>query len=166
MKPHYLVLCATLLLAPLGLKLGAVPLLHQMEGLSWIKVSEDQTLYKVESIEQGVLMLQAPDRSYKQVRLAGLTIGDRWQGQAEGVLLMVLNAAGARVRLIDERGLIALPNGTLLQEVLLADGLAKLDAKSFPSLPQTIRDRLRKVEATARAQHKNIWGESHTALAH
>lgn len=166
MKPHYLVLCATLLLAPLGLKLGAVPLLHQMEGLSWIKVSEDQTLYKVESIEQGVLMLQAPDRSHKQVRLAELTISDRWRGQAEGVLLMVLNAGGARVRLIDKQGLIALPNGTLLQEVLLADGLAQLEAKSLHLFPQSIRDRLQKAEATARAQHKNVWGDSQTALAH
>ena len=166
MKLPYFVLCATLLLAPLGLKLGAVPLLHQVEGLDWIKVSKDPNLYRVESIERGVIQLQAPDRSAKQVRLAGLTIGDRWRGQADGVLLMVLNAAGARVTLIDEGDLIALPNGTLLQEVLLADGLAQLDTESLPSFPQSIRDRLQKAEATARAQHKNIWGEPHTALAH
>lgn len=166
MKSHYLALCATLLFAPLGLKLGAVPILHQMEQLGWINVSEDQSFYKVEAIEQGVLRLQAPDRSHKQVRLVGLTMSDRWRGQAEGVLLMVLNAAGARVRLMGEQGLIALPNGTLLQEVLLADGLAKLDAKSLPTFPQSIRDRLQKAETAARAQHKNIWGEPQAALAH
>lgn len=135
-------------------------------GLGWINVSEDPNLYRVESIQQGVLRLQAPDRSYKAVRLAGLTMSDRWQGQAEGVVLMVLNADGARVRLIDEGGLIALPNGTLLQEVLLADGLAKLDANRLSSFPRSIRDRLQKAEAAARAQHKNVWGDSQTVLAH
>lgn len=166
MKPHYFVLCATLLLAPLGLKLGAVSILHQMEGLSWIKVSENPNLYRVESIEGGVLRLQSPDLAFKQVRLAGLTIGDRWRGQADGVVLMLINAAGARVKLIDEQGFIALPNGTLLQEVLLADGLAKLNAKSLPLFPQSIRDRLQKAETAARAQHKNVWGEPQAALAH
>jgi hypothetical protein len=168
MKPPYLVLCATLLLAPLGLKLGTVPMLHGIEQLGWLHVSEDQSLYRVESIQRGVLSLQATDRSHKQVQLAGLTMGDRWQGQADGVVLMVLNAAGARVRLVHEqnirsgesRAIIALPNGTLLQEVLLADGLAKLDTQALPSLPQTITDRLQKAEASARAQHKNIWAET------
>lgn len=166
MKPHYFMLCATLLLAPLGLKLGTLPTLHGMVQLGWLQVSEPQDLYRVASIQQGVFLLQAPDRSFKQVRLAGLTIGDRWQGQADGVVLMLLNATGVRVRLIHERGLIALPNGTLLQEVLLADGLAKLDAKSLASFPQSIRDRLQKAQTAARAQHKNIWAEPQAAPAH
>ncbi len=62
--------------------------------------------------------------------------------------------------------IVSLPNGTPLQEVLLSDGLAKLNLNTLKILPENLALRLQQAEANAKLQHKNVWGDSCHASPH
>lgn len=54
-------------------------------------------------------------------------------------------------------GLVRLPNGTLLQEILLAQGLTELDSTQ-KDLPTDVTHALQQAQLSAQQQHKNFWG--------
>ena len=56
-----------------------------------------------------------------------------------------------------ESALVELPNGTTLQQVLLEDGVAKLDDSTLEGLSSPEVTVLQEAQATAKSQHKNIW---------
>lgn len=53
--------------------------------------------------------------------------------------------------------LVRLSNGTLLQEILLAHGLAEFDPNQ-KNLPTDIALALQQAQQIAQQQHKNLWG--------
>ncbi|UIE38870.1 thermonuclease family protein [Leptodesmis sichuanensis] len=56
--------------------------------------------------------------------------------------------------------LVKLPNGTLIQTILLTEGLAKLDSQQVSSLPPDVLTSLQQAQRSAQQQHKNLWGKS------
>jgi endonuclease YncB( thermonuclease family) len=169
MKPRLFGLFSIVLLLPLGLKLG-VPILSQYAEAKLSEVVPEQQ-YTIEAVEGYTLRVRAADQSRRKVRLAALQPGQGdWQNQAAAITTLMLSSQ-ATVRLThvqpssqsDEVQAIAyLPNGTLLQQVLLSDGLAKLDRAQLSRLPIKEAQLFQQAEAVARSQRKNIWGETQT----
>lgn len=100
--------------------------------------------------------------------MAGLAPSSpRWQAEATGVLTLLLQASDGKVSIQTMHStqarqtvaLVALPNGTLLQQILLAQGLAKLDRQQISDLPPDIQIVLQQSQASAQQEHKNTWGE-------
>jgi len=172
-KPKHIALFAFMICIPLGLQLSVPTLLHQAERAGWLKQlqSQNSSLSTVKSIQNGILLITSPAGAKLRVRLAGLDLSERWQNQAEGVVAMLLQPAQAKVMVSQERmsqggvtdAIVSLPNGTSLQEILLTDGLAKLNLSNLNTLPENLVLKLKQAEAKAQLQHKNVWGESHNA---
>jgi|GEM_PF-4849846 len=177
MKLRYAVLFGTMLLLPVGIKLGVPALLMKGEQMGVLQVftkSQTSSIYIVETIafkSNLTLTVRSPEKSVIKVRLIGLqAANEQWQSQAAGAIALLLKASNAQVALLNTQpikpgeitGIITLPNGTSLQEILLADGLAKLDFPPLVRLPQETTQRLQHAEAQAKAQRKNVWGENHT----
>lgn len=177
MKLRYAVLFGTMLLLPVGIKLGVPALLmkgEQMGVLQAFTKSQTSSIYIVETIafkSNLTLTVRTSEKSVIKVQLIGLQAANKqWQSQAAGAIALLLQASNAQVSLINTQpikpgeiaGIITLPNGTSLQEILLADGLAKLDFPPLARLPQETTQRLQHAEAQAKAQRKNVWGENHT----
>lgn len=166
-KPRHVALFALMICIPLGLKLGVPTLLHQVERAGWLKPLQLQnsSFNTVESIQNGILLIKTPARETLRVKLAGLNLDAQWQAQAEGVMAMLLQPAQVKVMVnhaqVTESGiteaLVSLLNGTSLQEILLSDGLAKLDLSNLNSLPDNLVLKLKQAEAKAKLQHKNVW---------
>lgn len=175
-KPQHVALFALMICIPLGLKLGAPTLLHQAERSRWFEQFQPQnsSLNTVESIQNGILLIKTPAGETLRVKLAGLDLDAPWQAQAEGVMAMLLQPAQAKViighRRMAQSGVTAsivfLPNGTSLQEVLLSDGLAKLNVDDLNTLPENLVLKLKQAEAKAKLQHKNVWDDPHHASPH
>lgn len=159
--------CVALILLPFGVKLGVptwVPLAKHLER----QFSQPSIpRYTVETIHGEVWTLRAPDQSLRQVTLAGIMpIDSRWQAQANGVIAMLLQSSHQQVDLTitsvigggKARAIAQLPNGTSIQQVLVADGLAKLDKTQLRLLPDKVRNALQQAQTSAQQQHKNIWG--------
>jgi endonuclease YncB( thermonuclease family) len=177
MKLRYAVLFGTMLLLPLGIKLGVPALLIKGEQMGLLQVftkPQNSSTYIVKAISLKpvlTLMVRSQEKSVIKVRLFGLqAANEQWQSQAAGTLALLLKASNAQVALLNVQSIepgevaaiVTLPNGTSLQEILLADGLAKLDFPSLARLPQETTQRLQHAEAQAKAQRKNVWGENHT----
>jgi endonuclease YncB( thermonuclease family) len=177
MKLHYAVLFGTMLLLPVGIKLGVPALLMKGEQMGLLQVftkTQASSPYTVEEIafkSNLRLTVRTPEKSVIKVRLIGLqAANEQWQSQAAGEIALLLKASNAQVFLLNVQpikpgaisAIIALPNGTLLQEILLADGLAKLDPAQLPHLSQQTTQGLQQAQAKAKAQRKNVWGENHT----
>ena len=175
-KPKHIVLLAFMLCVPLGLKLGVPTLLHQADQAGWLEklYPQNQSLDTVESIQDGIFRLKKPSGEILRVKLAGLVLDEPWQSQAEGVMAMLLRPAQAKVMVSHTQlaqnditeAIVSLPNGTPLQEILLADGLAKLNPSTLKTLPGTLILRLQQAEANAKLQHKNVWGDPRYASPH
>lgn len=177
MKIGYTVLFGTMLLLPLGIKLGVPALLMEEERMGVFQVltkTHASSTHTVEAIafkSNLTLTVRSPEKSVIKVRLIGLqSATERWQSQAAGAIALLLKASNAQVAFFNVQpikpgeiaAIVTLPNGTLLQEILLADGLAKLDFPPLARLPQETAQRLQHTEAQAKAQRKNVWGENHT----
>jgi endonuclease YncB( thermonuclease family) len=168
MKPRLIALFSVMLLLPLGLRLATPTLLEQgMKLRNVFPFGSTQQQYIVESVDGYTLTLHTRNQAQFRVRLAGLQSGsDRWQKQAAVVTAMLLHSSGAKVQLTgiqslgsseEIQAIAQLPNGTPLQQVLLADGLAKLDHAQLKQLPLQFAQPFQKAEASARSQQKNIW---------
>lgn len=177
MKLRHAVLFGTMLLLPLGIKLGVPALLMKGEQMGLLQVftkPQNSSTYIVETISLKptlTLTVRSPEKSAIKVRLIGLQVAnEQWQSQAAGEITLLLKASNAQVALLNVRSIkpgevaaiVALLNGTLLQEILLADGLAKLDPAQLPYLPQQTTQELQQAQAQAKAHRKNAWGENHT----
>ncbi|NJP12559.1 MAG: hypothetical protein HC866_26385 [Leptolyngbyaceae cyanobacterium RU_5_1] len=169
MKRQFLVLYAIAILLPVSLKL-ILPVLvvagGQRRQISVLNHAT-QALDTVESIHGNVLTVRGLDGSTRQVQLAGLAaLNSRWQQEATGVLASLIQASQGQIAVIathpapagKEFALMRLPNGTLIQQVLLAEGLAKLDVQQVFGLPSNLRTVLQQAQTSAQQQHKNLWG--------
>jgi hypothetical protein len=175
-KPKHIALFALMLCVPLGLNLAVPTLLHQADRAGWLEkfYPQNQSLDTVESIQNGILRLKKPTGEVLRVKLAGLVLDAPWQSQAEGVMAMLLRPAQAKVMVSHTQltqnditeAIVSLPNGTPLQEVLLSDGLAKLNLNTLNTLPENLVLRLQQAEANAKLQHKNVWGDPRHASPH
>ncbi|KAM3092537.1 hypothetical protein ACKFKG_22235 [Phormidesmis sp. 146-35] len=175
-KPKHIALFALMLCIPLGLKLGVPTLLHQADRAGWLEKfhPQNQSLDTVESIQNGILRLKKPTGEVLRVKLAGLVLDEHWRSQAEGVMAMLLRPAQAKVRVSHTQlvqhgiteAIVSLPNGTPLQEVLLSDGLAKLNPNNLKVLPENLVLRLQQAETNAKLQHKNVWGDPRHVSPH
>ncbi|MBW4440377.1 MAG: hypothetical protein KME10_03905 [Plectolyngbya sp. WJT66-NPBG17] len=175
-KPQHIALFALMICIPLGLKLGVPTLLHQAERARWFEQlrSQNSSFNTVESIQNGILLIKTPAGETLRVKLAGLDLDTQWQAQAEGIMAMLLQPAQTKVMLshtqMTQNGvttsIVSLPNGTSLQEILLSDGLAKLNLGDLNPLPEPLVLKLKQAETKAKLQHKNVWGDSHNASPH
>jgi endonuclease YncB( thermonuclease family) len=164
MKPIYL-LWAIALSLPFALKFGIPAILHDQR----ISIAAPvESFYSVEFIQGHTLTLLQPNGSTQRIQLAGLAPSSpRWQAEATGVLTLLLQASDGKVSIQTMHrtqarqtvALVALPNGTLLQQILLAQGLAKLDRQQISDLPPDIQIVLQQSQASAQQEHKNTWGE-------
>ena len=164
MKRFHLAIYAIALLSPIALKLFTPLLLRlaaEAEELTLAR-SHPQTSYLVASIRGTTLTFQTPNGTHKDVQLTGLKPLDAQVAEASGVTAMLIQVANGRVNLAHiqkinpelERAIVQLPNGTSLQHVLLADGLATLDKSQLKDLPQSVAIDLRQAQAIAQAQRK------------
>lgn len=173
LKPQHVALFALVICIPLGLKLGVPTLLSQAERAGWLEQLQPQNLSldTVESIQDGILMIKTPAGETLRVKLAGLDLAAPWQNQAEGVIAMLMQTTQAKVIVshtqIYQSGIteaiVTLPNGTSLQEILLSDGLAKLNLNNLNTLPENLVFKLKQAEARAKLQHKNVWSDFRNA---
>ena len=164
MKPVYL-LWAIALSLPFLLKFSIPAILH---GQRLAIAAPVESFYSVESIQGHTLTLLKPDGSTQRIQLAGLAPSSpRWQTEATGVLTLLLQASAGKVSIqtvhrIQARqtlALVALPNGTLLQQILLAQGVAKLDRQQLSDLPPDVQIALQQAQESAQQEHKNSWGQ-------
>ena len=164
MKPIYL-LWAIALSLPFVLKFSIPAILH---GQRFAIAAPVKSLYRVQAIQGHTLTMLALNGSTQQIQLAGLAPSSpRWQREATGILTLLLQASEGQV-LIQTMphnpagqpvALVKLPNGTLLQQILLAQGLAKLDPQQLSNLPPDIQIALQQAQTSAQQEHKNIWGK-------
>ena len=164
MKPIYL-LWAIALSLPFVLKFSIPAILHG-QRLAIARPSE--SFYRVQSSQDYRLTVLAPNGSTQQIQLVGLAPSSpRWQREAMGILTLLLQASEGRVSIQtmphnqagQTMALVKLPNGTLLQHILLAQGLAKLDPRQLSDLPPGVQIALQQAQASAQQEHKNTWGE-------
>jgi endonuclease YncB( thermonuclease family) len=164
MKLIYLMWAIALLL-PIGLKSVIPALLHEQNTLA----ASNSSFYTVQEIAGNHLTVHAPNGSTQSIQLAGLApLPAHWQHEMTGVLSSLLQASGGQVSVTvitdTPRGqtsaLVKLPNGMLVQTILLAEGLAKLDRQQLSNLPPDVQTSLQQIQASAQQQHKNVWGQS------
>lgn len=173
LKPQHVALFALVICVPLGLKLGVPTLLHQAERAGWLEQlqSQNPSLNTVESIQTGILTIKTPAGETLRVKLAALELDTAWQNQAEGVMAMLMQTTQAKVIVSHMQmaqsgiteAIVTLPNGTSLQEILLSDGLAKLNLNNLNTLPENLGFKLKQAEARAKLQRKNVWGDFRNA---
>jgi hypothetical protein len=155
-----------LLIVPIGMKAG-LPTLETALARAKLLVGFEQTLnrpvYGVGAINRGVLSLVHPDGNITQNTLAGLAPSStRWQDEATGILGSILRTSRGQVFVSwmnQGTAVVSLPNGTMLQRILLSDGVAKTDPAQLALMPTDIANTLRQAELSAQQQHKNIWAE-------
>lgn len=149
---------------PIAAKVGIGAALHNRHLAALLAHSTPTT--HVLSAAGTTLRVQEPHQPPKTIDLAGLTIGDEyWQAESNGVIATLMASTHGQVSVDpvgkttagDPLDLVALPNGTTLQQILLEDGVAKVDAPQIQELPQSVVTTLKKAQTTAQAQHKNIW---------
>jgi endonuclease YncB( thermonuclease family) len=164
MKPIYW-LWAIALSLPFVIKFSIPAILH---GQRLAIATSSESFYRVQSIQGHTLTVAAPKGSTQQIQLAGLASSPyRWQREATGILTLLLQASEGQVSIqtmphnpAGQTGaLVQLPNGALLQQILLAQGLAKLDPHQRSDLPPDIQIALQQAQTSAQQEHKNIWGK-------
>lgn len=175
--PWQVLIGAGCLLLPLSLRFGLPPLIQSIAPLTASHAAS--SLYTVTSVQPESLEVRRPDGTRLQIKLLGIAFDQgQWGEETRGVLVMLLKASGGQVQLepaipqtIAEQteaiqnssplGVIAhLPNGTSLQEILLFNGLVRLNEKELKAMPAQLVQKLRAAQASAQSQHKNIWGDS------
>jgi hypothetical protein len=121
---------------------------------------------EVTEVQGNTLSLMTADHHSIEVQLAGLaTSSAHWQAEETGILGMLVQNSPVTVRCASqcqpgqtEKALVSLPNGTLLQSIILSDGVGQLDPQQLKQLPQTTATALSSAQALAQSQHRNIWG--------
>lgn len=164
-KGWQIALCGAAVCLPLALKLGVPAVLSSRRVESLLASGRSEMDY-VTSVQGDVLTVEQPGESPQAMQLAGIApASEHWQAEANGVISMLLESNQGQVS-VESLGqtssdthlaIIKLPNGTTLQEILLKDGVAKLDSDSLETLPPEVSTTLKQAEALAQSQHKNIW---------
>lgn len=125
-------------------------------------------LDQVISVKGSTLSIQAPGQPPQPIQLAGIApASEHWQAETTGVISTLIESTHGQVSVSpmgrsssgESSALIELPNGTTLQQVLLEDGVAKLDSDGLSRFPAELSAKLQAAQATAQAQHKNIWSD-------
>lgn len=149
------------LLLPVGIRWG-IPELAQSAQRSRL-LSPQTTESTTISVHGTTWQIASPQHPPRTIQLAGLKpIAPVWQDQANSVAMMLIHASQNQVDIQflttnSSLALVRLPNGTLLQEILLAQGLAELDPNQ-KDLPIDVVHALQQAQLTAQQQHKNFWG--------
>ncbi len=159
---------------PLGLKLGVPLVLVQGERLGLFAQRSDadsssEAVYTVDRVDGFMVTAHLPHQPPVQFQLAGLVEPDkRWQGEATGILSMLLEASHNQVVVTVSKpeqsrspanALVQLPTGGYIQQILLSDGVAKLEPRQLAGIPAEIVQMLQQAETSAQAEHKNIWSQ-------
>lgn len=128
-----LLLCGNLigLLLPAGIRWGIPEIAQsaQQAGLLSPQVTKATTI----SIYGNIWQISSPQHSSRTFQLAGLKpVAPAWQAQANSVAMMLIEASQNQVDVQfltpdSPLAIARLPSETLLQEVLLAQGLAEFD---------------------------------------
>jgi hypothetical protein len=159
---------------PLGLKLGVPLALEQGERLgllgNFVGDRTPENLCTVDSFQGLLLTVHQPNQPPVQLQLAGLTEPDeRWQDEATGILSMLVQASQNQIKVsFTEPGnpdsaasaLVQLPTGAYVQQILLSEGVTQIDRTQLNKIPTETAQILQQAEASARAEHKNIWSRS------
>lgn len=160
-------LLGILLVLPVGMKAGLPAFeteLSRVKLLIGVEQAANPPVYGVESINQGVLTLYQPDGTTVKNTLAGLAASPpRWQNEATGILGTILQSSQGRVfvkAITPSSSIVALPNDTTLQRILLSNGVAKTDPQQLALMPADVAASLRQAETQAKQQRKNIWAEA------
>lgn len=149
------------LLLPIGIR-WRIPEIAQSArraGLLSPQSAEATTI----AIHGNTWQISSPQHPSRTFQLAGLKpIAPVWQAQANSVAMMLIGASQNQVDIQfltpkSSLAIVRLPNGTLLQEILLAQGLAELDS-SQKHLPTDIAHALQQAQLSAQQQYKNFWG--------
>jgi hypothetical protein len=158
-----LLICGSLmgLLLPGGIRWGIPKIAQsaQRSGLLSPQTTEATTI----AIRGNIWQISSPHHGDRTFQLAGLKpIAPNWQAQANSVAMMLIQASQNQVDIQflppdSSLGLVRLPNGTLLQEILLAQGLTELDSTQ-KDLPTDVTHALQQAQLSAQQQHKNFWG--------
>lgn len=168
-----LLLYGLALCLPLGLKLGVPVILVQGDRLGLFTdrsgVDTSGSDYTVDEVHNFLLTAHRPGQPPVQFRLAGLAESDKnWQGEATGILSMLLEASHNQVIITvanpdpsrsPANALVQLPTGGYIQQILLSDGVAKLEPRQLDRIPAEIVQMLRQAELSAQAAHKNVWSQ-------
>jgi hypothetical protein len=149
------------LLLPVGIRWGIPEIAQsaQRSGLLSTQATEATTI----AIYDNTWQISSPQPGSRTFLLAGLKpIAPVWQDQANSVAMMLIQASQNQVDIQfltpkSSLAIVRLPNGTLLQEILLAQGLAELDPNQ-KDLPIDVTHALQQAQLTAQQQHKNFWG--------
>lgn len=149
------------LLLPVGIRWG-IPEIAQSAQRSGL-LSPDATEATTIAIYGNIWQISSPQHGSQTFQLAGLNpIAPVWQDQANSVAMMLIQASHNQVDVQflpsnSSLAIVRLPNGTLLQEILLPQGLAELDSTQ-KDLPTDIAHALKQAQLSAQQQHKNFWG--------
>ncbi len=158
---------------PLGLKLGVPLALEQGEQLGLLgNLAGDRlsgNLYTVDSVQGLLLTVHQPNQPTVQCQLAGLTEPDeRWRDEATGILSMLVQASQNHITVSfikpkqpdsAANGLVQLPTEAYVQQILLSEGVAQLDRTQLDGIPTETALMFQQAEASAKAEHKNIWSK-------
>ena len=170
LRGRAILFCGVALCLPLALRLGIPAILSSRRVEPLLPLSHSE-MDHVLSVQGEVLTVEQPGKSPEAIRLAGISPANKhWQAAANGVISTLLESNQGQVSVtpvesFDNSGnsaLIRLPNGTTLQEILLEDGVAKLDEIGLDAVPDDVATTLQKAQAAAQAQHKNIWSPEAT----
>lgn len=149
------------LLLPIGIRWG-IPELAQSARRARLLSPQSAEATTI-AIYGNIWQISSPQHGSRTFQLAGLKpITPIWQAQANSVAMMLIQASQNQVDIQflppdSSLAIVRLPNGTLLQEILLAQGLAELDSTQ-KDLPTDIAHALQQAQLTAQQQHKNFWG--------
>ena len=148
-------------LLPAGIRWG-IPELAQSAQRSGLLSSQAIRATTI-AIHGNTWRINSPQQPPQTIQLAGLkSIDSTWQNQADSVAVMLIHASQNQVNIQllnpgSSLAIVRLPNGTLLQQVLLSQGLAEFDF-SQKNLPTDIAQTLQQAQQNAQQQHKNLWG--------
>lgn len=153
--------CLIAALAPISIRWGGPILLRQVEQTGLIKAFSHSTS-TVKTIDGDTWIIAPPKQPIQSLQLAGIEpIDPAWISQANSILGMIVYASNNQVNVTtlphSSRALLQLPTGLLLQEILVREGFAKLDANQLKLLPKDTVTQLEQAQAKAKAEHQNLW---------
>ena len=147
---------------PLALKIG-IPGLLSSRQMGTLLPAANKGMDQVVSVKGSTLTIQAPGQPPQPIQLAGIApASEYWQAETTGVISTLIESTHGQVSVSpmgrsssgESSALIELPNGTTLQQVLLEDGVAKLDSDSLSRFPADLSAKLQAAQALAQAQRK------------
>jgi len=155
--------CLVALTIPIGL-VGRGKTLHQAVEVFQVERNAAGNVV-VDRISGRTWTVRTPDQPEIETQMVGIEpISAIDVEQVNGILSMLVQHSNRRVTLVypesAPQALVYLPNGTLLQRVLILEGLAKINAQELSILPKDIAQTLQKAQQSAQQQHKNLWSRS------